>query len=395
MSLFNFYDNEVTLEELQLLIVNKTSGKITIDYKLTLELDGDTQKKEFLADVVSFANTNGGLLIYGMQEEAGIPVKLVGISSADFDIFKGQIESIIRDGIAPKLNGVIVVDVQVTEEQKVIVIKVPQSWFSPHLVSFNKLSISFARNSSSGKYQLEIFEIRSSILSLENLYDKFKYFMQERTSRITHNNTPVPLIDNPKFVLHLIPINSFLNQEKIDCQKIDLVMYKPNLLSNYFKNFNYDGTVFHNQNGASNQANQYIQVFRNGIIETVNSDFVKNQVNEKIIFSSKFEQFYIKMVPMLISFLNNFGYYYPFILFLSVLGIKGYSLSNPNTYDLIIDSKPIKEDTLLMEDILIEFNSKNDIEKSLKFVFDPIWNACNFPQSMNYDSAGKRIKNIQ
>ena len=37
----------------------------------------DQEKEEFLADVSSFANTMGGDLIYGIEEENGIPKVLL------------------------------------------------------------------------------------------------------------------------------------------------------------------------------------------------------------------------------------------------------------------------------------------------------------------------------
>ena len=41
----------------------------TIEYKAELHIDTGDDRKEFLADVTSFANSNGGDLIYGIQED--------------------------------------------------------------------------------------------------------------------------------------------------------------------------------------------------------------------------------------------------------------------------------------------------------------------------------------
>lgn len=272
MSLFNYSDDQVSLHELNLLIQNQTSEKRTIEYKLTLELNSDEQKKEFLADVISFANTDGGIIIYGIREEKGFPIELIGLTSENVDILKRRIENIIRDGIAPKFNAVKVIDIPVSSTHFALVLKIPKSWSSPHLVWFKRSSKFFARNSSHGKYQLEISEIRSSIIASEYLYEKIRNFRLDRISKIINKETPVLIDDAPKFVMHIVPINSFYSQEKIDSTKFNVLLNNPpKSFSGYHAEFNFDGFVFHNRHDPSVPADRYIQIFRNGILELTNS----------------------------------------------------------------------------------------------------------------------------
>lgn len=48
----------------------------TLEYKLALSGGSDSERKEFLANVSSFANAAGGCLIYGMKADSGVPVDL-------------------------------------------------------------------------------------------------------------------------------------------------------------------------------------------------------------------------------------------------------------------------------------------------------------------------------
>jgi hypothetical protein len=388
MSLFNLNDDEVKLEELKLLIQNQVSEKRTIDYKLDLILDSDEYKKEFLADIISFANTDGGIIIYGMREEKGIPIELKGIETKNVDILKGRLENIIRDGIAPKYSSSKIIAIDVDETNKAIILKIPKSWSAPHLVWYKRSSKFFARNSSHGKFQLEISEIKSSILASEFLYEKIRNFRLDRIVKIINKETPVELEDAPRFVLHIIPLNAFNIQEKINSNKFNALINTPNPLFDYRKEFNFDGFLLHNRFDQRVPADQYFQIFRNGIIEIVNTNFTDNGGKERLIFGKIFEVFYIEKMPKWIDLLKFLGFNFPLLLLFSVLGIKDFKFSLNDSYSYHIANKPISMENLLVHDLLAEDNFMDELEKHLKNIFDPIWNACGFAGSINYDASG-------
>jgi predicted HTH transcriptional regulator len=62
--------DHITEADLQALISDAVPEGRTIEYKRALPGNSDGEKKEFLADISSFANTSGGDLIYGMDESA-------------------------------------------------------------------------------------------------------------------------------------------------------------------------------------------------------------------------------------------------------------------------------------------------------------------------------------
>ena len=65
--------------DLQNLRKNQVAESKILDYKETLPGNSDTDKKEFLFDVSSFANAAGGDLVYGIKEEDGVPVHLSSV----------------------------------------------------------------------------------------------------------------------------------------------------------------------------------------------------------------------------------------------------------------------------------------------------------------------------
>jgi predicted HTH transcriptional regulator len=56
-----------------------------IEYKRDIPTDKKEDRLEFLRDAASFANAEGGLLLYGMAEESGIPKDLPGVGSTNPD----------------------------------------------------------------------------------------------------------------------------------------------------------------------------------------------------------------------------------------------------------------------------------------------------------------------
>lgn len=92
--------------DLQYLLVNKIHESKDIEYKRSLPGNADSDKKEFLADVTSFANTKGGHLIYGIEETGGVPTAIPGLTVPDLDAAIQRLESLIRDGFQPRLTGV-------------------------------------------------------------------------------------------------------------------------------------------------------------------------------------------------------------------------------------------------------------------------------------------------
>jgi len=73
--------DQITEKDLQTLIDNSVLERKTIEYKQLLPSNSDSDKKEFLADVSSFANASGGDLIFGIvqNKETGVPEKLEGL----------------------------------------------------------------------------------------------------------------------------------------------------------------------------------------------------------------------------------------------------------------------------------------------------------------------------
>lgn len=75
----------VTKEHLRSLVEEGVAELRSIEYKRELPGEDYEGKKEFLADVSSFANSGGGDIVFGIAETGGVPQALVGFETADVD----------------------------------------------------------------------------------------------------------------------------------------------------------------------------------------------------------------------------------------------------------------------------------------------------------------------
>ena len=200
--------------DIESLVLDSVAEGRAIEYKQSLPGGKDSEKKEFLADVSSFANASGGDLLYGVEEQrdsdgkpTGLPVSVHGLAIANTDSEIRRLENIIRDGIRPRIPGVHLRTVDGFPSGSVLIIRVQKSYNAPHMVTYQEHSRFYSRNSK-GKYPLDVGEIRSAFALSEELPQRIRQFRNERLAPIVADETPVPLIPGPKFVLNILPVTA-------------------------------------------------------------------------------------------------------------------------------------------------------------------------------------------
>src|SRR5689334_12284604 len=115
----------------------------TLEFKRELPGTRDEDKREFLADVSSFANTEGGDMIYGVAEDQGVITDIVGASSPDFDAEILRLENLVRYGISPRMG--ISFRVVPCSAGKLLIVRIEKSWIRPHRVIFRGHDKFYAR----------------------------------------------------------------------------------------------------------------------------------------------------------------------------------------------------------------------------------------------------------
>lgn len=90
-----------SLNDLEAFIKDEVQENIHLDYKDSRAL---SRKKpgEISKDISAFANSDGGIIIYGIQEERHLP-KAIDEGCDDLDITREWLEQVISSNIAPRI----------------------------------------------------------------------------------------------------------------------------------------------------------------------------------------------------------------------------------------------------------------------------------------------------
>lgn len=381
--------NEIGSDDLNILVKDAVSEGKTIEYKAELPGSSDTSRKEFLADVSSFANTSGGDLIFGIIAEQGLPKEIRGVEIPNVDAEKLRYEEIIRNGLEPRINFSIHA-VIVNPQRTVFIFRIDKSWLGPHRVIFKGHDKFYARNSA-GKYSLDTNELRIAFNLSETMIDKINKFKTDRIFQLIADNTPILFYAGGKIVLHLIPIESFTPDQKIDLNKVtnDITKLEPIHTSIWSHRINLEG-VLSCSGSRDDKSHSYVQLYRNGIIEAVEGSILSPDDGKKFIPSIAYERELLKYLSIYLGLLKDLNISPPIVIFLTLTGIKDFEMLVNSSGLFNNRYYKIDRDILQLPETII--NSYDTEPKDiLRPMFDLIWNACGYKCSRNFDKQGNWI----
>jgi Putative DNA-binding domain len=270
--------DEITEADLQSLIEDGVVENRQLEYKRELPGTGDADKREFVRDVVSFVNSAGGHITYGIAESNGMPTALAPISAEKIDAAKLRLESMIRNSIEPAIQGLKIGSVKLSSG-RALLIEIPRGLFGLHII---KNRGAFITRTSPGKAELDVNEIRAVFAGAEAASTRMREFRADRTANIQNGNALWALCSNRVGVIHLLPLASFASGYSCEidklAHKIAPALYpmgrRPSIL---VPKFTFDGYANQMSWGAKGGAlHGYSHLFRNGAIENQPQAFLIN-----------------------------------------------------------------------------------------------------------------------
>lgn len=123
-----------TEQDIQDLIKNQIEESLNLDYKAadSLSKSVEGKKREIAKDVSAMANSDGGVIIYGVREYSDpdkkhLPEKLDPINRVDFP--KEWLEQIINTNIFPRISNIVIepITIRSSSSDVVYVVTIPKS----------------------------------------------------------------------------------------------------------------------------------------------------------------------------------------------------------------------------------------------------------------------------
>lgn len=194
---------DIAKSDVEALIANGVAERRTLEFKRELSGNKEKDRKEFLADVTSFANAQGGDILFGIDALKGIATAIAGLSIEDPDKEVLRWEEVLLAGVEPRLPCIRLRWIHCGEAGRVMLIRVPPSTIAPHRVIFAG-SNRFFGCKSNGKIEMDTQELRDAFTASEALPTRLRALHLEAVDAALRGDLPIFLGDDPSAIVSLI-----------------------------------------------------------------------------------------------------------------------------------------------------------------------------------------------
>jgi hypothetical protein len=273
------------------------------------------------------------------------------------------------------------------DDGSVFVVRVGRSWNVPHCVR-DREQRTFYKRSGTKSEPMDMSQIRESFVQSAGLADRILTFHRDRVDRVLGGQTTFPLEDSIGVsVVHIIPLGQFSSGGLLALADVPMLQPNGGGGGTCKPVPNFDGRIAYS---GSPNVHAYIQVFRNGAVESVETDLVyENEKRAPGLRVRTIEQGVLNSIEQARTFFRSQrGVSPPCVVRLTVDGVKGALIYPPNPGYGADHVRPIEHDRLEFPDI--ELATLDDgVEEALHPMFDIVWQSSGWPRSLSFDKDGR------
>jgi hypothetical protein len=379
MALTHLQLADIREDHLQRLIAAQAAESLHVEYKRETYGGSDEQRREFLADVSSFANASGGDLVIGMTAANGVPTE-INPFAGDGEMERLRLEQMARDGLQPRIANLQTQAIPLSQGGCVIVVRVPRSYNQPHRIIFKNSGRFWAR-SSAGKYEPNVEELRRIFIEAPLLAERIRAFRIDRVSKIAAGDAPVVLAGNCLLILHVVPYSSFNLATPLSVEELETKWYLFPPLGRgqaTHRYVNFDGfVVLSNGDPAAAQHHSYAQVFRSGIVEAV----ATIARSDGAVLASNIDKYCVANSKKYIDAMSKFEVGCPIAILASLIGVSGRTMESgiDGLFPRYGEQK-IRPDHLHFSEVILDRVPSNLTGYAFSFyqLLEQIWNTAGF-----------------
>jgi len=174
-----------------------------LDYKKALSDGKKDRYQEFLKDVTAFANANGGDILIGVKEpQDGLSIdeQIIGID--DGKTIAESLERVSSSSIQPRISGLKIYPIQLSNSKYVLLIHIPPSLSKPHMVDHQRSKThSFYIRHRESIQPMTTHEIREAVLNSATAVGRAQAYMEEMEAEARDS-----VASQPAFIFQVMPL---------------------------------------------------------------------------------------------------------------------------------------------------------------------------------------------
>lgn len=376
----------LSLADLEELVAAQVPEGLRLEYKRELYGNSDSDKREFLKDVTALANSHGGHLLLGIDENGGVAAQVSGVDCADTDSEILRMEQIVRSGVEPTISGIRIKAILAEPNRNVFVLRVPRSWHPPHRVVARGSNRFYIRHSA-GVHEPSIEELRVLFTQSSTALEQARHFRDERITTVCAGEGSRPLVAGGRLFIHIVPTAALSGMVSLDIEVMHAshMAFRPLGSMGMSPRFNYHGFI--NERGGD-ENHGYTQIFRNGCLEATMGGIVRVRDEHRSIPGQGIEEYIFEVLSPYICGLRDVGVPPPLVVMFTLEGVGGahYHVRR-NMWDDY--EQPLPNETLrLPEGFLENYGEDVDHHRAARPAFDALWNAIGYSGSQFFNEDG-------